>query len=213
MQRKRRSGRIAKKIAIVLLGTDTTGKVLSEETKTVVLSRHGAGVISRYRFSPDELMTLRCPIPPKKPKYGSSGKLTANRAATFTASLSSIPIRISGRWSFLNPSRSNRSDSNYSSNAVFAKPAKISTSTKSKRTSTPSTDTSCVIARNVANPRHGKKPKARFFLSRRDRSLCSSSNQARRSAFRRPNFPLRRRVHEVSILFTLLAILLARSPA
>ena len=59
MQRKRRSGRIAKELPIVLLGTDTTGKVFSEETKTVVLSRHGAGVVTRYRFSPDELLTLR----------------------------------------------------------------------------------------------------------------------------------------------------------
>jgi len=61
MQRKRRSGRIAKEIAIVLLGTDNTGKMFSEETKTVVLSRHGAGIVSRYRFSPDELLTLRLP--------------------------------------------------------------------------------------------------------------------------------------------------------
>jgi hypothetical protein len=59
MQRKRRSGRVAKEIDIVLLGTDTTGKVFSEETKTVVLSPHGAGVVTRYRFSPDELLTLR----------------------------------------------------------------------------------------------------------------------------------------------------------
>jgi hypothetical protein len=61
MQRKRRSGRIAKELDIVLLGTDTLGKVVSEETKTVVLSRHGAGVVSRYRFTPDELLTLRLP--------------------------------------------------------------------------------------------------------------------------------------------------------
>jgi hypothetical protein len=61
MQRKRRSGRIAKELDIVLLGTDTTGKVFSEQTKTVVLSRHGAGVVTRYRFSPDELLTLRLP--------------------------------------------------------------------------------------------------------------------------------------------------------
>jgi PilZ domain len=59
MHRKRRSGRIAKELDIVLLGTDTTGRMFSEETKTVVLSRHGAGVVSRYRFTPDELMTLR----------------------------------------------------------------------------------------------------------------------------------------------------------
>jgi hypothetical protein len=61
MPRKRRSGRIAKELPIVLLGTDATGKVFSEETKTVVLSRHGAGVVTRYRFSPDELLTLRLP--------------------------------------------------------------------------------------------------------------------------------------------------------
>lgn len=59
MPRKRRSGRITKEIPIVLLGTDATGKVFSEETNTVVLSRHGAGVVTRYRFSPDELLTLR----------------------------------------------------------------------------------------------------------------------------------------------------------
>jgi hypothetical protein len=59
MPQKRRSGRITKEIPIVLLGTDATGKVFSEETNTVVLSRHGAGVVTRYRFSPDELLTLR----------------------------------------------------------------------------------------------------------------------------------------------------------
>jgi len=56
---KRRSGRIAKEIPISLLGTDTTGKVFSEQTKTVVLSRHGAGILSRYAFAPDEVLTLR----------------------------------------------------------------------------------------------------------------------------------------------------------
>jgi PilZ domain len=60
-QHKRRSGRIAKEIPIVLLGTSATGKVFSEETKTVVLSRHGAGIISRYAFAPDEVLTLRLP--------------------------------------------------------------------------------------------------------------------------------------------------------
>ena len=59
MQSKRRSGRIAKDLAIVLFGTDAAGKAFSEETKTVVLSRHGAGVVSRYRFAPDEVLMLR----------------------------------------------------------------------------------------------------------------------------------------------------------
>src|ERR1700722_5718749 len=75
MQRKRRSGLIAKEIAIVLLGTDTTGKVLCEETKTVVLSRHGAGVISRYRFSPDELLTLRLPDSSKEAEIRLVGQI------------------------------------------------------------------------------------------------------------------------------------------
>ena len=59
MHPKRRSGRIAKQLPIVLLGTDTSGKVFAEETKTVVLSRHGAGVLSKYRLAPDEVLTLR----------------------------------------------------------------------------------------------------------------------------------------------------------
>ena len=55
----RRSGRIAKEIGIVLLGTDTAGRVFSEETRTVVLSRHGVGILSRYRLAPDEILTIR----------------------------------------------------------------------------------------------------------------------------------------------------------
>ena len=46
---------------VLLLGTDTTGKVIMEQTKTVVLSRHGAGIVSRYRFSPDDVLTLSLP--------------------------------------------------------------------------------------------------------------------------------------------------------
>jgi len=55
----RRSGRIAKEIAIVLLGTDTGGRVFSEDTTTVVLSRHGAGILSKHRLAPDEILTIR----------------------------------------------------------------------------------------------------------------------------------------------------------
>lgn len=61
MHPKRRSGRIAKELPILLMGTDTTGMVFSEVTKTVVLSRHGAGLVSKYRFAPDEVLTLRLP--------------------------------------------------------------------------------------------------------------------------------------------------------
>jgi hypothetical protein len=75
MQRKRRSGRIAKELAIVLLGTDATGKVFSEETVTVVLSRHGAGVVTRYRFSPDERLTLRLPSSSKEAEIRLVGQI------------------------------------------------------------------------------------------------------------------------------------------
>lgn len=61
MIRNRRSGRIAKELPIVLMGTDTLGKVFAEQTHTVVLSRHGAGIVSSYKFAPDEVLTLRMP--------------------------------------------------------------------------------------------------------------------------------------------------------
>jgi mRNA-degrading endonuclease toxin of MazEF toxin-antitoxin module len=55
----RRSGRIKKEIGILLLGTDTQGRVFAEETRTVVLSRHGAGILSVNKLAPDEILTLR----------------------------------------------------------------------------------------------------------------------------------------------------------
>lgn len=55
----RRSGRISKQLPILLLGTDTSGRVFSEETRTLVLSRHGAGIVARNKFAPDEVLTLR----------------------------------------------------------------------------------------------------------------------------------------------------------
>jgi hypothetical protein len=55
----RRSGRIKKQLGVLLLGTDTSGRVFSEETVTVVLCRHGAGVISTPRLAPDEILTIR----------------------------------------------------------------------------------------------------------------------------------------------------------
>jgi hypothetical protein len=55
----RRSGRTAKEIRILLVGTDTSGMVFSEETTTVVLSLHGAGILSRHKLSADEILTIR----------------------------------------------------------------------------------------------------------------------------------------------------------
>jgi hypothetical protein len=55
----RRSGRIAKQIRILLIGTDTSGRVFAEETQTVTLSRHGAGLISKHKLAPDGALILR----------------------------------------------------------------------------------------------------------------------------------------------------------
>ncbi len=55
----RRSSRIAIEIAIYLIGSDMEGKNFSEQTKTLVLSRHGSGVVSQYRLAPEQEMIIR----------------------------------------------------------------------------------------------------------------------------------------------------------
>jgi hypothetical protein len=58
-QKPRRSSRIAMEIAIRLIGSDMEGKTFSEETKTIVLNRHGSGVVSQYRLTPEQEITIR----------------------------------------------------------------------------------------------------------------------------------------------------------
>ena len=59
-EKARRSGRIAMEIAIVLIGSDIGGgNTFSEPTKTIVLSRHGSGVVSQYRLAPEQEITIR----------------------------------------------------------------------------------------------------------------------------------------------------------
>jgi PilZ domain len=55
----RRSTRIPKEIGILLVGSDMEGKMFSEQTKTVVLSRHGAGIVSQYALSAEQELILR----------------------------------------------------------------------------------------------------------------------------------------------------------
>jgi len=55
----RRSSRIVREIAILLVGSDMEGKVFSEQTKTVLLSRHGAGIVSQYVLSAEQELILR----------------------------------------------------------------------------------------------------------------------------------------------------------
>jgi hypothetical protein len=57
----RSSGRISKEVPILRIGDDLGGTVFSERTKTVVLSLHGAGIVSKHKLSPEQELLLRCP--------------------------------------------------------------------------------------------------------------------------------------------------------
>jgi len=55
----RRSSRIPKELVIVLTGSDMEGKGFSEMTKTVLLSRHGAGIRSTFKLYPEQEIIIR----------------------------------------------------------------------------------------------------------------------------------------------------------
>jgi PilZ domain len=55
----RRSSRIPKEVAVLLTGSDLEGKAFSEMTKTVLLSRHGAGIVSTYKLYAEQEIILR----------------------------------------------------------------------------------------------------------------------------------------------------------
>ena len=55
----RRSTRVPKELAILLTGSDMDGKGFSEMTRTVLLSRHGAGIISTYKLSAEQEVIIR----------------------------------------------------------------------------------------------------------------------------------------------------------
>src|SRR5215469_985817 len=58
-QPMRRSGRIVCRIAILLFGHDEEGTTFTERTHTVMLSLHGAGILSTHRFAPEQELILR----------------------------------------------------------------------------------------------------------------------------------------------------------
>jgi hypothetical protein len=55
----RRSSRIPKELAILLTGSDMDGRGFSEMTKTVLLSRHGAGILSTYKLYAEQEVIVR----------------------------------------------------------------------------------------------------------------------------------------------------------
>jgi hypothetical protein len=55
----RRSGRLSKQVPILLIGSDSDGRVFSEVTKTVVLSFHGAGIVSKNKLIAEQELHIR----------------------------------------------------------------------------------------------------------------------------------------------------------
>jgi hypothetical protein len=55
----RRSGRVSKSVPILLIGSDAEGRVFTEETHTVVLSLHGAGIVSTNKMIAEQELVLR----------------------------------------------------------------------------------------------------------------------------------------------------------
>jgi hypothetical protein len=58
-KKMRRSGRLFESVPILLIGSDCEGRVFSEQTRTVVLSLHGAGVVSSYKLVAEQELFLR----------------------------------------------------------------------------------------------------------------------------------------------------------
>jgi hypothetical protein len=55
------TGHIPEEVPILLIGSDLDGKIFSEPTNTVLLSHHGAGIVSHHKLSPEQELILRCP--------------------------------------------------------------------------------------------------------------------------------------------------------
>lgn len=58
-QKPRRSGRMSKSVPILLIGNDCEGRVFTENTHTVMLSYHGAGIVSRHILVAEQELVLR----------------------------------------------------------------------------------------------------------------------------------------------------------
>ncbi len=58
-QKVRRSARISKQVPILLIGCDSDGRVFSEVTKTVVVSLHGAGLVSANKLLAEQEIHIR----------------------------------------------------------------------------------------------------------------------------------------------------------
>ena len=55
--KRRRIGRLSQEIPILLIGSDAESTVFSEETKTVMLSQHRAGMVSYHKLVAEQELT------------------------------------------------------------------------------------------------------------------------------------------------------------
>jgi hypothetical protein len=58
-RKMRRRGRVSKSIPILLIGSDADGRLFSENTHTVMLSLHGAGIVSTHKLIAEQELILR----------------------------------------------------------------------------------------------------------------------------------------------------------
>jgi hypothetical protein len=58
-KKARRSGRVSLAVPILIIGSNAEGRVFSEETHTVVVSLHGAGIVSQNKLIAEQELTLR----------------------------------------------------------------------------------------------------------------------------------------------------------
>ncbi len=57
---KRRSDRVILELPIVVSGTDCLGEAFLEQTRTLILTRHGAKILLNRKLVPDQEVSIRC---------------------------------------------------------------------------------------------------------------------------------------------------------
>lgn len=72
---QRRSSRLPLKVSILIIGNDDEGRVFSERTHTVVVSLHGAGIVSRHCLVAEQELILRAQNPEREAEVRVVGEI------------------------------------------------------------------------------------------------------------------------------------------
>jgi len=80
-QKVRRSGRISKQVPILLIGCDSDGRVFSEVTKTVVISFHGAGIVSANKLIAEQELHIRSMVTNREAEARVVGEIAEHEGA------------------------------------------------------------------------------------------------------------------------------------